>query len=324
MEEKQLPMGTMEYQPGSIAVGLSQRKEKAHIRTGLQPHLNMRLKPEELFCSSVNRPLKQTAIEEKQTAMEEKQLPISNKVSRTARNTRHVAKTRDKPAAVYKPIGKMSERFGNTGPPPGRTGPNARKYTRQVWQYDSGGGKYPLGERKHPFGDWKYPFGDWNDSLGDWNDSLGDWNDSLWYGNDPVKNWMDAGPPGRLPVSVWIPNPEGLGNFQGLKSMAEEWEWFVQKIPEGLHVYSNGTQMYHSTPCGVALFFASGYFYKHLIPLESCDGTEDHTRLGTELHNCYGTGLGSRNTVASQPVHPPEWERYGRKRTEHRVQKAEQ
>jgi hypothetical protein len=134
---------------------------------------------------------------------------------------------------------------------------------------------------------------------------------------------MDAGPPGRLPVSVWIPNPEGLGNFQGLKSMAEEWEWFVQKIPEGLHVYSNGTQMYHSIPCGVALFFASGYFYKHLIPLESCDGTEVHTRLGTELHNCYGTGLGSRNTVASQPVHPPEWERYARRKTEVGSRKTE-
>jgi hypothetical protein len=71
--------GTMVRNPvvhsfAGIAVGFNQRKEDVHTRTGLQPHLFvMRLKPEELFCSSVTRQLKQTAMEEKETAMEEKQ-----------------------------------------------------------------------------------------------------------------------------------------------------------------------------------------------------------------------------------------------------------
>jgi hypothetical protein len=41
------------------------------------------------------------------------------------------------------------------------------------------------------------------------------------------------------------------------------------------------------------------------------DGTEMHKRTGTEMHNHYGTGLGSRNGATRQPVHLPEWERYG-------------
>jgi len=152
--------------------------------------------------------------------------------------TRHAGKTRDKPVMVYKPSGKMNERVGNTGPPPGRTGQIARKDSRQAWKCSSGGGKYPLWDRKHSFGDKKHPLrerkhplGDWNDSLGDWNDSLGnrnnslwDRNDSLWYGNDPAANWMDAGPPGGLPVSVWMPNLEGWGNPEGLKIGVKAWE----------------------------------------------------------------------------------------------------
>ncbi len=192
---------------GNIAVGFpkgmampNQRIEKAHASAGLQPHLiNMRLKPEELNCPILIRQLKQTAMEEKQTAMEEKQSATDNKAGRTGRKARHVGKTRDKPAAVYKPRGRMNERFGNTGPPPGRTGQNARKDIRQVWKCSSGGGEYPLREREHPFGDRKYSFGDRkyplgnrNDSLWDHNDSLGNRNDSLWDHNDSLGNRNDS------------------------------------------------------------------------------------------------------------------------------------
>lgn len=117
----------------AVAVGFSQRIGKAGASAGLQPHIvTMGLKPQELYCSILIRPLKQTAMEKKQSA-------IDYKAGRTVTKIRHVGKTRDKPAAVYKPTGKMSERFGNTDPPPGRTGQKTRKITRQAWKYDSGG-----------------------------------------------------------------------------------------------------------------------------------------------------------------------------------------
>ncbi|MFO7988780.1 MAG: hypothetical protein R6U16_04775, partial [Desulfotignum sp.] len=56
----------------NIAVGFpewmampNQRNKYAHKEAGLQPHSTMWLEPEELLCSSVNRQLKQTAMEEK-------------------------------------------------------------------------------------------------------------------------------------------------------------------------------------------------------------------------------------------------------------------
>jgi hypothetical protein len=79
--------GVKSHYPGSIAVGIAvgfpvgmampnQRTEKAHARTGLQPHSAMRLKPEELVCFIVTRQLKQTAI--KQPAMKEKEIAMDS------------------------------------------------------------------------------------------------------------------------------------------------------------------------------------------------------------------------------------------------------
>jgi len=76
-------------------------------------------------------------------------------------------------------------------------------------------------------------------------------------------------------------------------------------IPEGLHVYSQLVGRENTTPGGVELSVPH-YLYKHLIPAWSADRS---------LKTCADIGPGRRKSAASRPVHPPEWEWYGEKKT---------
>ena len=147
-------------------------------------------------------------------------------------------------------------------------------------------------------------------------------------------------------VGWWFgPNPEGLGNFQALKSSCKARE--PADILSGSSIFQalkssckarepaghppekvcrSGTRSEAASVRMDILVRVYDGTVVHIrddtaIPVrDGPDGENLHRRHRTAVRAGYSTGLGSRNAATRQPVHPPEWERYGRESSKFKVQ----
>ena len=255
------------YYPGSIAVGFNQRKQDVHARTGLQPHFNMRLKPEELFCSSVNRQLKQTAMKEKQMPMKKNEIAMDSLYGspnlQGFGNLEGLRFGLTSCSRAREPAGHPPEAVcrSGTGTERARDGTMVRNPV------------CPTGRRNdtvvHIRDDTAIPVRDGPDrenlhipvSRPGIRDGM---DKKVWrFGVQTLTGLKDAVRFNDVSTSAEL-NVYRLHNCDGTTKI-------VSSNPEGLHVYSQPVSRENTTPAGVERLSAPWYFYKHLMPACSVD-----------------------------------------------------
>jgi len=265
------------HYPGSIAVGIAvgfnQRKEDVHARTGLQPHLFvMRLKPEELVCSSVTRQLKQTAMEEKQMPLKKNEIAMDSLYGspnlQGFGNLEGLRFGLTSCSRAREPAGHPPEAVCRSG-----TGTERARDGTMV--------RNPV---VHSFAGIAVGFNQRTEKA------------HAGTGLQPHLFVMRLKPE-ELFCSIVPRQLKQTAMEEKQTAMARE---AAGHPPEKVCRSGTGTERTGRR-----------------------DGTMVHIRDDTGLHIRHGTDLGSRNAAASRPVHPPEWERYGRRRRKCRMMNIE-